>query len=643
MKHLYKIIAVLLLLDLCSCSDYLDVKYYTILPEDQMFKTESDAAKGLTGLYDCLFPNASNETDWNYKAQLLMGNHPTLDTQSTGWDVNWNRQGWTADNNDLTQAWTYSYLAVNRCNDFIAGMENSDAAKSWSSTKSMLGQAHALRGYFYIWLAENWGKVPMLLAGENYSNTPNKAAAATYEEMWNFIISDFKTASDSLEWAPYNGEYGRCTKGMALTYLADAYLWKAYRIRQTSGSSDSNKVCIKKAAEALKTVITSGTYDLAPSYSTLFDPGEAWPKEAVWQVVVDPGSGKYSTDLYQESNDCHVDVQFYSASPQAVSVNYTSYGGWGTEWLPWELYFSFENGDKRRDYSMCTTDARELPESQRSKYCYGYNPFLQLYPYSKKNRIYKNTWTHYFVENAGYYAPAIWSLKFWRTMRSNYSSSRNCPVHFYKKRYSNVLLDYAECLFRLYGNDNSEAWGYINQVRNRAFGNLEVGKTAELTAKFLPYYQSLPSEVPAVYGDYVVPTSYPIPFSTETATVPDAKTYYTAYAAENDSLHKSFLTYTDSIHPNGLAVWEVALGQERRKEFNSELYLSYDLQRSDFLPAHIECDFPKGVGYVDTDIANRQKDWHYYRDWDFNKQKLDMPIPASELLRNNLIKQNPGY
>ena len=60
----------------------------------------------------------------------------------------------------------------------------------------------------------------------------------------------------------------------------------------------------------------------------------------------------------------------------------------------------------------------------------------------------------------------------------------------------------------------------------------------------------------------VKPTTYPLPFNTATVTVPDAQTYYTALKAT-----KGFTS----------PVWLVALGMERRKEFNAEWCLAQDL------------------------------------------------------------------
>ncbi len=607
----------------CDSEKFLDVNHYDILPADAMFADESSAQTGLNGIYDMLFPDDNYASAWNYKPQLFLGCHPTLDTQCTGYDTDFSKQNYKADKSELKEGWIYSYRAIGRCNDFLEGMEDENV-KSFGSYNQMVGQAKALRAYFYMFLAQNWGKIPMLATGENYVNTPNKANAETDDEVWDFIIDDLKDAAEKLDWAPANGEYGRCTKGMALSYLGEAYLWKAYKARLNGDGDAKSRENIQLAKDALQKVIDSGTYELVPSYSTLYDADEAWPKEAVWQVVMDMGTGNYS----QWNTDAHIFNNFFAASTNGG-------GGWGSEYLSWELYFLFEKGDKRRDASMCTSPVQELPEEYRSKYAYGENPFMQQ-KLGLNSDGSLNDNNGYMYSGGGEYAPSIWSMKYWRLQRAQWSTPHS-PCHYYYKRYSGVLLDYAECLFRLNGGNDATAWGIIDQIRNRAFGNLEVGKAEALNSKFTAYYKTL-ANCNDDYSDYVAKEDYPIPFSTETVTVPDAKTYYAQFASETVSNgileHETFSGKAE--------VWEVALLQERRKEFNSEWNLKADLQRSDILETHIACDYPKGKGLPNAD-KGKKDNWHYYRDWDFNAEKLLMPIPQDEILKNSLIKQNPGY
>ncbi len=610
----------------CNNDDFLTVEHYDILPADQMFKTEKDALSGLNGIYDCLFADSKYADAWNFKPQLFFGCHPTLDTQATGYDVNWCKQGWTSDDSDLGKGYTYSYRAIGRANDFLGGLET-EKGKEFASYKYLDGEAHALRAYFYMFLAENWGRVPMLATGEDFLNTPDKAAAETDDEMWDFIIEDLKTAAAELDWKPYNGEYGRCTKGMALSYLGDAYMWKAYKARVNGNGDAESTANIKLAKEALGQVVNSGVYELAPSFSTLWDADEAWPKECVWQVVNDMGAGNYG----KWDSDAHIFNNFFAASTNGG-------GGWGSEYISWELYFSYELGDKRRDASMCTSPVAELPEKYRSSTSYGVNPFMQQkLGLDDKGNLGTNN--GYMFANGGEYAPSIWTMKLWRLQRAQWSTPHS-PCHFYYKRYAGVLFDYAECLFRLNGGNDAEAWAIIDKIRNRAFGNDEVGKAEQLNAKFTAYYKTL-AGLNDSYKDYVAMNNYPIPFNTSKVAVEDAKTYYTKIQSNGLNLTDEGIGVVSKPFA-GCEPWEVALGQERRKEFSSEWNLKSDLQRSDFLEKSIEFNYPKGVGLTTTD-PGKKNNWHYYRDWDFNKQRLVMPIPHDEILRNHLIKQNPGY
>jgi starch-binding outer membrane protein, SusD/RagB family len=86
----------------------------------------------------------------------------------------------------------------------------------------------------------------------------------------------------------------------------------------------------------------------------------------------------------------------------------------------------------------------------------------------------------------------------------------------------------------------------------------------------------------------------------------------------------------------------VALGMERRKEFNAEWGLAQDLIRSGFMEDHITHNYPKGVGYPNTDPLAIDS-WHTYRSFDFNLAKMDMPIPITEILRNDSCDQNDAY
>ena len=86
----------------------------------------------------------------------------------------------------------------------------------------------------------------------------------------------------------------------------------------------------------------------------------------------------------------------------------------------------------------------------------------------------------------------------------------------------------------------------------------------------------------------------------------------------------------------------VALGEERRKEFNAEWSLAPDLFRSGYIEDHINHNYPKGVGYPNSNLLVKDA-YQTYRNFDFNIKKMDMPIPTEELLKNKLCDQNEAY
>jgi hypothetical protein len=600
-KTLYfTLIGALFLIGMNSCDskDFLKIDQTTILAADQMFKTVDNAKGGLVGCYTMMLPDAT-DGDWGIKPNLFIGGHPTMDTQATGWDKDWNQQKWTAGNPELLSGWKHAYNAITRCNDFLAGLAKADPNTITPDLKKSLdGQARGIRAFFYMWLAKAFGRVPMLATGEDYINTPAKARAKDYNEMWTFIIDDLKIAADELSWDPMDGQYGRITKGFALSFLGEAYMWKAYKVPTEATANYA------LAATALKQVIDSKKYELNRSFTTLFDPGAVWTKECIWEEVLDEGS---QWNQWSNLSQAHNWMVQFTACP--------ALGGWGTLYLSWEWWSCYEPGDKRREASAVTAPVTNIDPALKSTTNYGYHPYLQqsLDPGDHLN-------THYHYNMGGEAAPSVWTNKYWRSTRSNYVAPWGAQQIYYK-RYANVLLDYAECLFRVNPND-AAAWDIVKQIRDRAWGNLEVGHADELTSTYLPYYNQLATffKAPAL-------TSYPLPFNTAVATVPDAQTYYTQLKAS-----KGFSS----------PVWLVALGEERRREFNAEWCLAPDLIRSGYIEDHITHNYPKGVGHKNDDPAVWD-DYHTYRDFDFDLKKMDMPIPTDELMKNPLCDQNAAY
>ena len=703
-------------LGLTSCDNdkFLDVTHYSMLEGDAMFESDANAIKGMTGCYDQLLPRTNDDP---YKYWIFNGCHPTMDSQASVWDKDFMTQNWTASQDQLKTFWTQSYTCAARCNDFLAGLEKAEAI-SEDVKKHLKGEAMALRGFEFFGLANTFGRVPLLITGETYLTNPTKPKASSFEEMWDFVIKDFEQAAELLDWKPFQGQYGRCTKGMALTFLGDAYMWKAYTVPEKANE------CYQKAYDAFKKVIDSGEYELSPSFTALYDAAEAWPKECIWQVLLNTGDNFGSWDASQTAN-AKGWTGFYFGP--------TSNGAWGTYQMSWELYDDFENYldgpyagsfDKRRDGSMVTAtvpaelrtehptweqrvkpsakwiaenkkyirgyssvqfDAngdtikwkdeknvehpykwfkqkdgtvvakKEAEEGDVEEYIYSDNAYNKYYAqylteklangkdnptydsefgcgiYDLQHPIGFNPFNQEFVGWCGYHwtstdpAPTVWSTKHWRNGRGCDWDTGNLwlPDHIYFKRYANVLLDQAECCFNL-GKD-AEGWALIKQIRERAFGNLEVGKDL---SSHVAYFQRMADFYKDQgHGDAVdLDGNYPFAFNTAAVTVPDAQTYYAGI--------KSAKGYQSPV-------WKVAVNEERRKEFSAEPYLRSDMHKSGFLEDHVNTVYPKNT--LPQKGKSVIKEWRTARDFDFKMEKMFMPIPENEILMNPDCEQNPGY
>ena len=473
-------------LGLTSCDNekFLTVDLYGGVDPAGTYEKDANVEKVLLGIYDMMYPDDDYDGDWGFKPNLFTGCHPTIDTQATGWDKNWNSQAWNATSSELLSGWKHVYAGITRANDFLGGLATAPEVSTLTQAvrKRSEAEARALRGFYYHWLATTFGRVPMLESGENYNNTPTKPRAETYVEMWDFIINDFKAAAEGLDWQPYKGEYGRVTKGMALAYLGDAYMWKAYRLTDGANGQATDAAKAKElyglAAECFRQILESNTYSLNRSFTTLWDPASAWGPETVWCEQLDEG-----TNWGQWGNlTSKLMLKWYTACPEN--------GGWGSLYLSWEWYSSYEKGDKRRSGSCYTGAVPQIdpnnPAYDAAKYkdwyepsIYGVNPYLQ----EVLGKGSAGTTTKQFHFNNGEWAPAIWSSKMWRTASANYKSWGDghwSPTPIYWKRLPNIMLDYAECLFRINGGDDETAWGLIDELRQRAFGINEKGHEQEL-------------------------------------------------------------------------------------------------------------------------------------------------------------------
>lgn len=542
-----------------SCDDYLEVDHYDILPEDFMYQNETNIKSGLYGIYDTFYTyqgsdNSGDDTTWGFKPNVFIAGHSTMDCQASGWDAEWQRHAVLANKGSLDTAWRMSYKAIDRANRFLAGLQNVDVSVLSVEKKTQFeAEARAIRAYNYLYLSKVFGPVPMLLTGETYTTSAGKARPENLEGTYQVVEEDLKFAMEKLDWEPADGEYGRITKGFCKAFLAELYMYQ------------------KKFTEAkkeLNDIIASNVYALEPCYANLHAWDNHWTKESVFEVAYHThGNMNWGGN---SNDDGKIWYGYMCAAPE--------YGGWGSLALSWEYYRSFEQGDKRKEYTCVGTGDTHPITGQKL----GLNPSYSGYVQGSEN------------------VPCVYSLKYWRKQPGK-DGFVYCPISLTFKRYAGVLLDYAECCFET--GEEATGWEMIRQVRNRAWGNLEIGVQA------IDFPQAM--------------------LNTTVVDVPDAKTVYAEY--------KTRKGYTSDV-------WKVALTQERCHELNAEFSLYFDLCRMGLAEEWFRCEYPKTKANSTPEECWETGD--SFRYFEHQKYQEIFPIPTNEILNNPLINsedQNEGY
>jgi hypothetical protein len=621
-----------------SCGeDYLVVDHYGIVEPSVLLTSQEYVEQGLNGVYDLLYPErgagASDvSSGWLLKPHMALSNYPALDVQPDGWDVAYSRQSWTIDQPEFIGGWTRAYNSIDRANRFLANLQNADPSifQGGESTLRIIeAQARAIRAYFYSFLVQNFGGVPMLRTGETYSTHPGKERG-TIEEAWSMIIEDLEFARDIVDWQPWKNEKGRVTKGMVKAYLAQAYMYN------------------KRFADAkkeLKDIIDSGVYSLNPCFGQIHLPGYWWQPESVWEISFP------EWETMGWGTESKYDAIWW---PVQLKGN-KEYGGWGPHYVSYEFCWSFEPGDKRLKYEVTRYGEKNpfvVKQTEGDQTIYDrFGPdfgMVGLQP----------GWRSAYITSD--VMPNNSDSKWWRAHIS-YQGREYDPVSSTQVRLAGIYLSYAECCFETEGGDSPEGWDYIQKIRDRAWGTMEVGLSQDVT--------------PGLFGK-----EFPIELNRDASVkAPDARTFYNSYKRapgkiggtlkklvggdQLSPIYEETEYYTPyNYKPYTSPAWKVALVIERRHELFIEYSLWYDICRMGMAEEYLDAEYPQNSeqlvrqnipgytfdpstnpdGYSDVLITNP----HTIRDYVHQPYRELYPIPDEELKKNPALTeadQNPGY
>ena len=473
-------VAILLTFGLYSCTDkFLDQEENYLIDSESYFNSEDDYYMALIGAYDLLQATYVN----NLLGEIASDN--TLCGGESATDVLGFQQiddmTHTSINNNLRDIWNWMFAGVKRTNYFLEFQDKTD----FDGRIGMIAEVRFLRAYFHFELVKWFGGIPIknyadALAGAGKRFSPGDETTVprySAEQVYALIESDLTFAVNNLDYsAP---QIGRATKGSAQALLGKAYLYQ-------------NKFV--QAAGVLDDLITDGPYALALNYADIFELSGENSVESVFEVqYTDVEGGSFECLQCSEGN---VAVGFmgirnpsYLYNNEAVPVTFVDQiestlindgvgplfdGGYSFNVPTQDALDAFAAGDKRKDATVL--DIQGLANTIATVQLVDDNlGSVTGTPGQTFNVEY--TWVEGY-EHTGYY-----NRKYLPRRGDQNIPDPNLtnPNNYRAIRYADVLLMAAEAHNRG-GLDEAKALGYLNQVRERAFGNSTNNITATGTA-----------------------------------------------------------------------------------------------------------------------------------------------------------------
>jgi starch-binding outer membrane protein, SusD/RagB family len=280
-RYIYTVVNIfsflLLATALFSCKKLVEVPPPAeVIFENAVFTTDATAISVLTGLYATM--TATTQPFQGNKSIALFGGLSSDELTLFGGitsqqHIAYFQNNLAAVNQPViagSEFWAPLYNNVYKCNAAIEGLNKS--TKLIPTVKQqLLGEAKFMRAFFYFYLVNLFGDLPLVLAADPVKTS--LFARSSKAEVYNQIIDDLKDAQQLLS-TDYldqtvltsTNERVRPTKWAATALLARTYLYTGEWAKAESEST---------------AVINSGLYNLLPSLNDVFLKNSY---EAIWQL-----------------------------------------------------------------------------------------------------------------------------------------------------------------------------------------------------------------------------------------------------------------------------------------------------------------------------------------------------------------------
>lgn len=328
------------------------------------FNTPAGVLGGLAGVYNDIRSQWGTE---GFTVEMQSGTDEFLRGVSAGGATTYDYNGLNGSN--FGSAWGVAFQDINTLNGVLQYGQTIDVPED--TRKQYLAQAKFLRAFWYFYLVQTYGDVP--LHTEFITEASQAASRQPVADVYQLIIQDFTDASTDLPNTPTSPFLGKpATKGVAKFLLAKAYL--------TRGWLNNSQEDFTKAAMLCDEIIAAKAdygYDLWQDYGDAFVPANDYGKETMFvsDHSMDPKFGYYT-------------------------VGGAASGGAAQNLSPWFTNWNYPNNSGVNSYKNTTGAFVNSGTSGMIRDSYYGRPYVRMRPNSYEWTSGPNTGKDYFLDQA---------------------------------------------------------------------------------------------------------------------------------------------------------------------------------------------------------------------------------------------------
>ena len=397
---------------------------------------------------DQIVPSKTDYYNAGY-GDLLKGNQQEI--------TNWARVNWS---NYYTQI-----QSINRM------FTNEGEIADGEQKRRVEGEGYFFRAYYYYLLWRQFGGVMLIKEPFDPLNDSKKFPRASYEEMVASIVDDARKAAERLPLDYDAADKGRVTKGAAMMLIAKTYLWASAERFQNKEkpylgfTDDRSRAMLEAAKTAYEDLMGLKHYQLIQIAGTT----EEDFKKEYRNIFLTKNSAESILEV-QHSDDGNYDTGFgHKLDRDAAAPHFT---GTTAAYTPTQNHvdeygmrtgFTYDpqNPYVGRDYRFYANILYDGSE---------YDGHVMDIHYTRQgnDEVAGEDLTPYgtsataAVTRTGYYMGKFVNEAQEINNDEAYASSQNYIIW----RYAEILLDYAEVMFRL--GDTEAARAKVNDIRRRA-------------------------------------------------------------------------------------------------------------------------------------------------------------------------------